>query len=780
MNNLRSVIKMDGGWKFSRVNDSLPADTEYSYDRTKSGSRRLEALRDYDDSSWQPVDLPHDWAVGSEFGEQYLISHGYRERGAGLYRKVFKLDASFVGRQLLLCFCGVSNKCTVYFNGSIAARNFSGYNEFTVDITDRAYVDGRDNVLMLHVDADDIEGWWYEGAGIYRHVWLYAKGQAHIAHNGVFAKPRKSSGAQWNVDVEITIEDTRLCGQAPTVFTIVTEVFDGSLPVATAHRHAQRCDSGAAKIICLSLAVDKPVLWDINNPKLYELRIRLMRNGQEIDREQTSFGFRTIGIAADTGFYLNGRRVFIKGACIHQDHAGVGVALPDSIHEYRIRRLMDMGCNAIRCAHNPPAREFLDACDRLGMLVMDENRHFESTPETQAQVETMVRRDRNHPCIAFYSLFNEEPLAATAEGRNVFRRLKQVVLRLDNTRLIIGAMNVNTMLAQAGAAIEMDITGFNYYLDNYDVFQSMHASQPVIGSENCATCSTRGCYASDPSHGLLNSYDEESGGCFETMQRTWKAISARSYVGGIFIWSGFDYRGEPVMHWPSVSSQFGLMDTCGFPKDAFYFAKACFAEEPMLHLMPHWNWNASDRVKVKTVTNCEEAEVFLNGISLGRKRSSPAEQCSWDVQFEPGTLSATGYNGGVAMVSDAVHTAGKPNRIQVLPYRDTLDDSGVDAVPVAVCLTDDRGTVVPCADNHIVFSLSGDGRLLGTGNGNPNSHENDTLPERDLFNGWCQAIVQASKDAKELTLTVTSDGFEPTEVHFCLKRVDTASTFIGG
>lgn len=759
----RTVFNMDFQWKFHRGDIPFQLENSHnvSYSSCKSGNVMGPGGRRFPDESWREVDLPHDYLAESGFAPENLLSHGYRDRCNSWYRKSFKLDRSLLGKQLLLCFEGTAVNAEFYFNGSLMARSFSAYTETVFDISDRAYFGQRLNTLAVYIKGMETEGWWYEGAGIYRHVKLYAKDTLHIAHNGIFAKPvlRPGTKNSWNVELETTVENSAYeAAQA----TVTAQLYDGERLVAESTSQAAPCPACEKTQIHQRFHVSRPVRWDIDDPKLYTLKVRVLHNGVERDADSVRIGFRTFHMDKDHGFFLNGRKIVIKGTCNHQDHAGVGVAVPDSVQYYRIQRLKELGSNAYRCAHNLPAREILDACDELGMIVMDENRRFETREEVLGYLDIMVRRDRNHPCVIFYSLFNEEPLQNTAEGARIYRRMKQKVLQLDDSRLLTGAIN-GTM---DGAGLEMDITGNNYNLDAVERMRAFHPNQPMIGSENNSAVSTRGCYQTDLEHAqVLSNYDEETVPWGQTIRQTWDFLRSHEYFTGIFIWTGFDYRGEPTpFKWPSVSSQFGIMDTCGFPKDSFYFNKACFTDQPLLHLMPHWNWKKGEQVRVVAVTNCDEAELFLNGKSLGRKKADVCAPPEWLVDYVPGWISAKAYRNGKCVAKAENRTTGKPVAIRICPVSTQIKNDDQDTAIFNICTVDAKGRIVPTADNHLKFEVIGDGIVRGVGNGDPNSHESDVLPERNLFAGWCQLLVTSKLGAKQITVRATGEGLESAEL----------------
>lgn len=768
----RILIDMDREWRFhlGEIHTEVVNSHSAVYIASKAGNVTGAGGRIWDDSEWRVLDLPHDYLSESNFAPDNLLSHGYRTRSNAWYRKSFILDKSMEDKQLLLCFEGTAVNAEFYFNGSLMARSFSAYTETVFDISERAFFDGRANVLAVHINGLETEGWWYEGAGIYRHVRLYAKNKLHIAHNGIFAKPTLKKGTKnsWNVELETTVENS---DYSPTNLSIHAAIYDGERLIAENTSATATCDYASKKAILQRLSVSRPTRWDVDNPKLYTLKVDVIYNGEIVDSESTRIGFRTFSIDAQKGFFLNGRPLKIKGTCNHQDHAGVGVAVPDSVQYYRIQRLKEMGTNAYRCSHNLPNKEILDACDELGLIVMDENRRFETRDEVLQYLEIMVRRDRNHPSVIFWSLFNEEPLQNTVEGGRIFRKMRSVVEHLDDSRLIMGAINGN----MEGSGQYMDVAGINYWLGAVPTMHEKYPNLPVIGSENNSAVSTRGCYKSDKvnAHVLAN-YDEEVVPWGQNIRTTWEFTRKNDYFAGIFIWTGFDYRGEPTpFEWPSVSSQFGIMDTCGFPKDSFYFNKACFTDKPMVHLLPHWNWKKGETVRVMAVSNCDEVELFLNGKSLGKK---PNDICTnnpeWQVDFVPGRISAKAYRNGKVVAKAEQRTAGKPYCLKIETNTLEIKNDGQDTVVVNVSVRDKKGIVVPFADNLVKFDVIGDGFVRGVGNGDPNSHELDNIPERHAYCGLCQALVTSKLGAEKITVCVHSDGIIEDTVELFVKDVD--------
>jgi len=759
----RTVFNMDFEWKFHRGDVDFKTENSHrvSYESCKAGNVIGPGGKKFDDKDWREVDLPHDYLAQSDFAPENLHSHGYRTRHNAWYRKTFLLDESLKGKQLFLCFEGTAVNAEFYINGSLMERSFSAYTETTFDITDRAYFGRKANILSVYIKGLETEGWWYEGAGIYRHVKLYAKDHLHIAHNGIWAKPVLKEGTKnsWRVELETMVENS---AYEDATATVVATLFDDEKEIATSTSKPTFCTSDAKTPVLQSFNVSKPTRWDVDNPKLYTLKVSVLKDGVETDADTVRIGFRTFYMDKDKGFFLNGRKLVLKGTCNHQDHAGVGVAVPDSVQRYRIQRLKDLGTNAYRCSHNLPNKEILDACDELGIIVMDENRRFESRKEVLEYLDIMVRRDRNHPSVIFWSLFNEEPLQNTDEGARIFRRMRSHVLKLDDSRIITGAINGNA----EGAGLEMDACGINYSLGTVLAIREKYPNIKIYGSENNSAVTTRGCYKSDRDGAqVLSNYDEETVPWGQTIRETWKFLREHEYFTGIFIWTGFDYRGEPSpFRWPTVSSSFGIMDTCGFAKDSFYYNKACFTDKPMVHLLPHWNWTKGEQIRVVAVTNCDEAELFLNGKSLGRKPADVCDPPEWLVDFEKGRISVKAYRNGKCVAKDEHRTTGKPVAIKICPFDTRIKNDGHDTAVLNFCVVDKNGREVPTADNHIKFEVVGDGFVRGVGNGNPNSHESDTIPERDLFAGWCQALVTSKLGAKSIKVIATADGLEPAEI----------------
>ena len=775
---MRKTFHLDQDWRFQTETETRQsASHSAAYSAAKAGGAQGAAAPDFDDGSWRVVNLPHDYGSEGRFREENSISGGYRDRGVAWYRRSFCLPESDRGKQVFLVFEGISVFAEVFFNGSLMAHSFSGSIPVSLDLTDRARFGDDSNLLAVRVDGTPSEGWWYQGAGIYRHVKLYIKEPLHIAHEGLWIKPvcQDLEKGIWQANCEVTFEnssDVERAGEWK-----VTLLDHENNPVAEASA-AVTCQAYERKTASAILSMQNPHLWSPERPYLYTV-CASVSVGKQIDEAQTRIGFRHFSADPDHGFFLNGKPIKLKGVCNHQDHAGVGIAVPDAIQYERIRQLKEMGCNAYRCAHHLHAPEILDACDELGLLVMDENRQFESDAEHLAHYEAMVKRDRNHPCVVFYSVFNEEPLQGTPEGQKMFRRIAHRIRELDDTRLITGAMN-GGYREKNGTAAAMDVIGLNYKIrERATEVHTLFPKQPVYGSENNSVTSTRGCYKTDLEKHILNCYDEEVVPWGQSIRDTWDFVRSTEWFGGIFIWTGHDYLGEPTpFEWPSVGSQFGLLDRCGFPKDGYYQCKACFDDSPMVWITPHWNWKEGETVRVMVTSNCEETELFLNGKSLGKKPSDCCAPAEWSVPFVPGTLSAIGYRSGVAVAKTERKTAGRAAKIVLEPSRAELLNDGNDALAVNLSIVDENGTVLETDSRKLSLEIIGDGVLLGVGNGDPNRHEDDHIPECCLYAGHAQMIVGSTVGGKALTVRASAEELPDSELQITVRQGSVRPTLV--
>lgn len=741
----RERTLFDGDWRFAFGNAAdVAQDFGFGsgYGFLKAGDGEGALSPSFDDSAWRTVDLPHDWAVEVPFdGENkgFLhVAHGCREVGAdypatsiGWYRKRFSIAKEDVGRRLSLEFDGVFRDCQVWLNGHYLGRNLSGYAPFRLDFTDYANY-GGENVLAVRVDATHGEGWFYEGAGIYRHTWLVKTHPVHVPQWGIHVMP-SVQGNTGTIKMGVEIRND---GPATDNADVKAKIIDegSGEEVAAISVAGMKLDPWANTSLTPTIKIARPKLWSLEARHLYRCEVEIRVGGKLVDSSSTRFGFRTVTFDKDKGFFLNGKPIKIRGACNHQDHAGVGSALTDGLQEFRIARLKEFGFNAYRTSHNPPTPELLDACDRLGMLVLDENRLLSSSEEGISQLERLVRRDRNHPSVIAWSISNEEPEQNTDRGGRIAATMIRSIRALDPTRLITAASNAGN--AEAGLHPLIDLRGFNYKnIANIDEYRKKHPNQILWGTEEASTVTTRGEYAADPKRGYLSAYDLNKPG-WGALAEDWQTFYAnREWLAGAFVWTGFDYRGEPTPYqWPCISSHFGVLDTCGFPKDVAFYYQAWWTDQPVLHLLPHWNWAGKEGkpIDVWCFSNHDEVELFLNGVSQGRKEMPRNGHLEWKVNYAPGELKAVGYRKGNAVQTELVQTTGAPAKLAAKATRHG------DTVVVDVSAHDVDGRVVPTANLPITFAAVG-GELLGVGNGDPSCHEADRFfaqPSRLAIEGW--------------------------------------------
>ena len=775
----REKLSLDRGWKFHLGNAAVGKD-DFDYGLgelfAKAGEGAGAVTINFPDSDWRTVDLPHDWAVEQEFvnvKDDGVMSHGYKPIGrqfpettVGWYRRSFRVPGGDEGKRLVVKFDGVFRDCIVWLNGHYLLNNLSGYSEFTADITDYVRY-GQKNVLVVRVDASLNEGWFYEGAGIYRHVWLMKYDPVHVPEYGIFVRSEmKGNVAEVVAETDIVNEQ-----QKETVCALRSVIVDQqNRVVAEATSEPLSLKPFGRANVVQKLQVESPLLWSLENPHLYRLISRVSAGEKLLDGLATSFGIRTVRFDKDEGFLLNGKRVEIQGVCCHQDHAGVGSALPDRLQYYRIGRLKEMGCNAYRTSHNPPTIELLEACDRLGMLVMDENRLMGTSPEMMRQFETLVRRDRNHPSVIIWSLGNEEhTIQNTDVGKRIALSLMRTLDELDPTRLCTYAANNGNAFEGINSVIP--VRGFNYMtISDIDKYRKDHPDQMLLGSEEASTLCTRGIYADDTLRGYMSDCDAKATSWGATAEKWWTFYAARPWLAGAFVWTGFDYRGEPTPYqWPCINSHFGIMDVCGFAKTNFFYYQAWWSGKDVLHLAPHWNWKGKEGhpLTVWCNSNADSVELFLNGRSLGIKKMATNSHLEWNVPYEPGRLEAKGWR-GARVLSTKVETTGEPIGISLSPDRVRILADGEDVSVVTVAAVDAQGREVPVAGNLVRFEAEGKGRIIGVGNGDPSSHEADKYLEggwkRSLFGGRCQVILQSTLEPGALTLHALSDGLKSATV----------------
>ncbi|MDE3151745.1 MAG: DUF4982 domain-containing protein [Gemmatimonadota bacterium] len=777
----RERLLLDFDWRFHLGNADDPAQ-DFGFAQgndgpfAKTGYLFAPGRADFDAGAWRTVDLPHDWAAELPFvNDPDLTSHGFKPLGRkypdtsiGWYRKTFTLPAGDEGRCLWLEFDGVYRNCIVSLNGVYLTNAVSGYAPFRADITDMARY-GGENVLVVRVDATENEGWFYEGAGIYRHVWLVKTAPVHVPQWGTYVTA-DVRGREARVSLHTTIAND---SDAAAACRVVSRIVDAAGTTrATVTSPTVTVPAWSDTTVDQTATIRDAELWSIETPHLYRVLTAIESAGRVVDDGETRFGVRTMHWDAERGFFLNGRRVELKGTCNHQDHAGVGSALPDRLQYYRVAKLKEMGSNAYRTSHNPPTPELLDACDALGMLVLDETRMFASSAEGLSQLERLIRRDRNHPSVFCWSIGNEEPLQGTPEGARMATSMKRLARRLDPSRPITEAMNGSW---GEGLSAVVDVQGFNYGdAARIDAYHTKFPKQWSMGTEVGSTVSTRGIYANDPERGYVEAYDTQFPPWAATAENWWSTYDARAFLAGGFVWTGFDYRGEPTPYaWPCVNSHFGILDTCGFPKDNFYYYRAWWGDQPVLHLFPHWNWTGreGEPIRVWVHSNLERVELFLNGRSLGAQTVTRNQHLEWNVPYAPGTLEARGFSKGTQVLTTKRETTGAPARLELVPDRAAIDADGEDVAVVEVRVVDAQGRVVPDAGPTVEFAISGMGRLIGLGNGDPSDHDPDKGTLRRAFNGRCAAIVQASKSPGDLHVSASARGLGPATLAIACRPV---------
>jgi len=734
---IREHMNLDDGWRFALGNvvDSskdFNTGTAYFTYFAKAGYGDGASAPQFEDRTWREVDLPHEWAVELPFSSDASHSHGYRtigwkfpENSVGWYRKKFSVSTSDLGRKIGIQFDGIHRNSTVWVNGFYVGNEKSGYASSVYDVTD--YLNfGGENTIAVRVDATTEEGWYYEGAGIYRHVWLNKTNRLHVAPNGIFVTT-EMIGDKAELTVRTKVENQYA---KYSTFTIEQSLINAdNQQVVSTKLENVILKGNLQNTWYQKIYVDKPTLWSLENPYLYKLKTSIISDGKIMDSNTTTLGIRTVRFDPDKGFFLNGKSVKIKGTNDHQDHAGVGTAIPDALQEFRVKKLKEMGSNAIRTSHNPPTPELLDICDRLGMLVLDENRLMGVNQDHFDLLERFMVRDRNHPSVILWSLGNEEwAIESNVKGARITKTMQEFAQKIDSSRAFTVAVSGGW---DNGSGQTAQVMGYNYIVQgNIDEHHKKFPWQCGIGTEESNTIGTRGVYADDKANGRMaatNRMPENVG-----TESGWKFYAERPFLSGLFFWTGFDYRGEAnPLYWPAVNSQFGIVDLCGFPKDIFYYLKSWWGTKPVMHIMPHWNWRGSEgkTIKVTIYSNAEEVELVLNKKSLGKKLMPMNGHIDWDVIYNSGKLLAKGFMKGKMIISEQLETTGIPAQVALSSDRTLFKADGQDVAIITVQLNDIKNRLVPTANNEITFTLSGPGKILGVGNGDPASHEPEQFVE---------------------------------------------------
>ena len=768
----RETVDFTQDWKFS-LSDSAAA-----FDP------------DFDDTRWKSLNLPHDWSIESDFSEQFPATPGggALPGGIGWYRKTFVLDETCLDKCVYLDFDGIYRNSKVWVNGHLVGVRPYGYSSFRYDITPYISIN-KQNVLSVRVDnSQQPNSRWYSGSGIYRNVRMVLTYPVHVDQWGTYVTTPVANIKEAKVDVVTTIRNKTKEIQSVRVEQVLVDQKMREVGKADGVVDVEALNTDTLK---MSFRVDKPKLWRIEDPNMYTLITRLFVDEKQMDEYTTPVGLRTFKFDADKGFFLNGSNLKINGVCLHHDLSALGAAVNVRAIKRQLKLLKEMGCNAIRTSHNPPAPELLDLCDEMGFVVMDESFDVWGKQKTafdysrdfsewyKRDLTDFVLRDRNHPSVVLWSIGNEVgeqwPQGNAKQFADLTRSMASIVRALDPTRPITAGCNEtnpNNPLFKSGA---LDVIGFNYHQNEFAAVQKNFPGKPFIATESVSALMSRGVYMNPSSEELIwpvawdkpfshpsqqcSSYDNCHAPWGSTHEQTLKIVKKYPHIAGQFIWTGFDYLGEPTPYgWPSRSSFFGLIDLAGFPKDIYYMYQSEWTQTPVLHVFPHWNWSKGEVVDVWAYYNkADEVELYLNGKSLG-KRSKIGDDLHvmWQVPFEPGTLRAVSRKNKQVVLTQDIKTAGKADKIRLTPDRKKLDADGNDLCYVTVEILDKNGVPLPIANDLVDFALKGDGRIVGTDNGNPNDASSLKKPSRQLFNGKCVVILQSTRKAGTMVLDVRS------------------------
>ena len=758
-----------------------------------------------DDSQWRTLDLPHDWSIEGTFSNENPATPGggALPGGIGWYRKTFTLPRSEKGRCAFIDFDGVYRNSEVWINGQVLGKRPYGYSSFRYELTPYLKYGKEKNIIAVRVDnSQQPNSRWYSGSGIYRNVWMVTTEKTYVDHWGTYVTTPEVSRQSAKVMVQTKVRTTIQKNQNVKITTLIVDKDRKKVSKAEVKTILQ---NNSAYEIKQNLMVKNPEVWSIEHPYLYRVITVVECNSKLSDTYETQFGIRSFAFDTAMGFLLNGKHVKINGVCNHHDLGCLGAAINRRALERQLEILKSMGVNGIRTSHNPPAPELLDLCDRMGFIVMDEAFDMWKKGKTefdysknwdewhQRDIQDMVLRDRNHPSVFIWSIGNEimeQWDKKDSSGTVITKELCSLIRALDSTRPITSNCNSIDSLNPLIRSDALDLIGYSYGQNEYYKFRTTYPGKKLIGSETVSSLNSRGCYDM-PSDSIrrwpirwdvpfttgnadwsCSSYDNCSAPWGSTHEETWKLMKKFDFIAGQFIWTGFDYLGEPTPYsWPARSSYFGIVDLAGFPKDIFYMYQSEWTNKPVLHLFPHWNWKQGDTIDMWAYTNCEEVELFLNGVSLGtQKKIGDNLHLMWRLTYTPGTLKAIGRSRGKEILIQEIKTAGVPAKILLDADRSMITADGKDLSFVTVKLLDEQGTLVPKADNLIHFDISGEGRIVGVDNGLETDHTSFTLPERKAFNGLCLVVIQSSEKAGKITLNASSEGLKGTSIELKSQR----------
>ena len=777
---VREVQSFNSNWLFMLGDDSL------AY---KAG---------YNDANWRKLNLPHDWSIEGAFSEEHPTNQagGALPAGIGWYRKTFVVPESMTDKMVRIEFDGIYRNSEVWINSHYLGKRPFGYISFQYDITPYLNKVGTPNTIAVKVDNDlQPNSRWYTGSGIYRDVRLVALNPVHIAHWGTFVSTPMVTEKSANVNLKITVENASV--DAKEVHLLST-IYDNEMALVSKRENIQTVHAGTNNEVDQSFIIGWPNLWSPESPSMYTIHTQVVVDGKLLDDVTTPLGIRTFRFDAEKGFFLNGKSTKIKGVCLHHDLGALGAAYNRRANQRQLEIMKKMGCNAIRTAHNPFDPQFYDLCDKMGFLVMDEafdvwkkkkakkDYHLEFEAWHKRDLQDMVLRDRNHPSIIMYSCGNEIREQFDSTGIEITRELVKIIKELDTTRPVTNALTENqpekNYIYQSDA---LDVLGFNYKHEVFDSLYTLMPDVPIIASESVSAIATRGQYdmPSDslriwpPAHNVdfkgnadytVSAYDNAYAYWGTTHETNWRMIKKHAYVAGMFLWTGFDYIGEPVPYpYPARSSYLGVVDLAGFPKDAYYMYQSEWSDEAMLHVFPHWNWKPGQMVDIWAYYNkADEVELFVNGKSKGvQKKGRDDFHVMWRVPFEKGTIKVVSRKDGATVLEKDIKTAGKPAKIELTADRVTMAADGKDLSFVTVRITDEKGNLVPEANNLVQFTVSGSGFVAGVDNGYQASLEPFKAKQRKAFKGMCLAIIQNNGESGEIVVNALSKELEPAVLH---------------
>lgn len=763
---MREKILFDDGWMFHRgdVKMEYPNHKMIAYQSAKTERYQMGPAsprhniddgllfptggKEYVGENWQAVTLPHDYLAGDENEPCYNTALGFCRYDNAWYVKHFTIPAEDEGKRLTLLFDGVTGHATVMLGGCLMKHNFCGYTPFEVDITDMVKY-GEENVLAVYVDVSAHEGWWYEGAGIYRHVWLCKTSPFSVDLWGVFANPVLQTDGNWRVGTEVTLRND---SDRDAYLIVKGEILDAVGEVVVSSGTEAEVLLRDQATLQENFTVRDPNLWSPETPYQYTMRTHVFCNGLETDCYDVRFGFRTVRVDCNEGLFINDKPYRIKGFCGHENCGLTGKVVPDNLQRYRVRLMKEMGANGYRTSHYPQSEALMDALDENGFIVMDETRWFESSDEGKEQLATLIRRDRNRPGVIFWSIGNEEPLHTDDRGVRICRSLRALIRKLDPSRPIL------TAVTHKGGKVydELDVIGTNYLWKQIDSIRAEHPTKPFLSSECGATGTTRGWYFDDASiHGYISAYDHDVNSAFLSRENTWKRILSYPWMMGGYFWNAFEYRGEAC--WPRICSSSGAVDLFLQPKDAYYQHQALWTEVPMAHILPHWNFagREGEPIRVSVYTNQPQAELFLNGESLGRHEIEPAGHAEWQVPYRPGRLEVRTGKDGRVLATDSRETTGPAVALKL--RLETADVLPGETALVTCYAVDSENREVPDSSPTVMFSTCGAGKLYSTGS-RVADHSTIFSPTRKMWMGRISVAVKLAEHGGSCTVYGTAEG----------------------